>query len=212
MPAVAIQAGTPTCIRTYRVTENQGPECTILEAIRATTATPGLLKRKRIHDDEIQVSYIGAGFGCNNPTALLLVETGRAYPNRATACVFSVGAGQQNSIGLSDPKHFYESLSSQLAVAAEAIAKDCERTHRDVAVRFSDTENLYFRFNPEQGMHNIDQSDSSRLSEVHVHTKAYLEDMATSERLNAAMETIVDGNGVSMLISEYLGVCTYYDY
>lgn len=201
MPAAAIQAGTPTCIRTYRVAENQGLECSIVEAARATMATPGALKRKTIYDGEVEVSYIGAGLGCNNPTALLLVEAGRAYPNQTTACVLSAGAGQLSPASLREPKRLLDSMSSQIAAAAEATAKDCERIHQEVAVRFSHTERLYFRFNPEQGMQDINRLDPDRLGDIQVHTKSYLEDAAISGRLNQAIDVILNGKGTAMLLS-----------
>jgi hypothetical protein len=206
MPAVAIQAGTPTPLRTYHVNENQGLECTIVEAVRATTATPGILKRKAIYDRGLEVSYISAGLGCNNPTALLLVEAGRAYPERLAACVFSVGAGQHHLINLRQPKRLYESMSTQLAAVAEAIVTDCDRTHQEVAVRCAHTDGLYFRFSPAQGIQDIDQVDFHRLSEVHTHARNYLEDVDTSARLTEAVKVIVSGKGTAMLLSMYMHI------
>ncbi|KAF8593259.1 FabD/lysophospholipase-like protein, partial [Ceratobasidium sp. AG-I] len=93
MSADAIRAGTPTFIRTYRVAANQGPDCTIVEAVRATMATPGMFKTASIVEQDIKSRYFGGGLGCNNATAHILPEVEVAFPGRPLATVLSVGSG-----------------------------------------------------------------------------------------------------------------------
>ncbi|KAF8593260.1 hypothetical protein BDV93DRAFT_418876, partial [Ceratobasidium sp. AG-I] len=65
-------------------------------------------------------------------------------------------------------------LPSKLVQTLGSIAMDCEKTHQELSRRFEHTPNLYFRFNAEQGMQDIDQSDLARLPEVRAHTQNYL--------------------------------------
>ncbi|KAG8713433.1 hypothetical protein FRC11_012167 [Ceratobasidium sp. 423] len=201
IPSAAIQVGTPECMRSYRVRENQGPEGSVLEAIRATTATPGVMKRKTVYDGLIEVPYMSATLGWNNPAGLLLVEAARAYPDRPAACLLSLGAGQQDPLNLNQNSRVRELLSSQMISATLAILKDCERTHEELSRRFSHTDNVYFRFNPKQGVRAIEEYDLSRVSEVHVHTRSYLQETTNNRRLNDALEAILARKGGVMLLN-----------
>lgn len=202
MTADAIRAGIPTCIRSYRVAANQGPECTIVEAARATTAVPGMFKPKVIDEHGVKMSYVGGGLGCNNPTAQLLAEAEWAFPNQPVACVISVGNGQLHSAHVPDPKRYHPLLPSKLLPVVEAIATDCERTNQELSVRFIHTKGVYFRFNIDQGMQDIGQWDAARLAEVQAHTRMYLQDILVNTRLDDSMRAIIACRRMVMLLSE----------
>ncbi|KAF8595359.1 hypothetical protein BDV93DRAFT_481117 [Ceratobasidium sp. AG-I] len=188
--AHALRAGIPTCIRTYPVSANQGPDCTIVEAVRATTATPGMFKRAIIEENGIAIPYVGGGLECNNPTDIALREVSSVFPDRPIACVMSVGAGQLHSASIPDARIYDGLLPSKLLPAIQRIASDCERTHQDLARRFGDTNGVYFRFSTDQGMQDVDQYNATRLPEVQVHTRQYLQDASVNTRMQDAVEAI----------------------
>ncbi|KAF8603736.1 FabD/lysophospholipase-like protein [Ceratobasidium sp. AG-I] len=193
MSADAIRAGTPTFIRTYRVAANQGPDCTIVEAVRATMATPGMFKTASIVEQKIKSRYVGGGLGCNNATAHILAEVEVAFPGRPLATVLSVGSGQLRSASVPDRSRLSQFLPSKLVQTLGSIAMDCEKTHQELSRRFEHTPNLYFRFNAEQGMQDIDQSDLARLPEVRAHTQNYLKDAIINMRMDTMAKTITVG-------------------
>ncbi|KAF8602157.1 hypothetical protein BDV93DRAFT_557669 [Ceratobasidium sp. AG-I] len=164
--ADAIRAGTTACIRTYRVSANQGPECTIVEAVRATTATPGMFKRAVIKEQGIAVSYVGGGLECNNPTDRLLADVSLVFPNQPAACVVSIGCGQLHSGNIPDSKIYDAFLPSKLFPVMQTIAMDCEKTHQDLARRFGHAKDV--------------------LSEVQAHTQAYLQDVSVNASMDSA--------------------------
>lgn len=193
--ALAIRAGIPTCIRTYAVSANQGPDCTIVEAVRATTATPGMFKRAIIEEQGIKIPYIGGGLECSNPTDITLREISLVFPDRPVACVVSVGSGQLHSASIPDAKIYDALLPSKLVPALQRIATDCEKTHQDLARRFGHTKDVYFRFSTDQGIQDIDQHDPTRLSEVQAHTRNYLHDASVNNRMQDAVKAIAAGVG-----------------
>lgn len=193
--ADAIRAGIATCIRTYRVSANQGPDCTIVEAARATTATPGVFKRAQINEHGVVVYYVGGGLECNNPTDKLLTDISLVFPDRPIACVVSIGCGQLHSGNVPDTKMYDAFLPSKLLPVMQTIATDCERTHQDLAHRFGHTEGVYFRFNTEHGVQDINQCDTTMLSKMQAHAQAYLQDVSVNTSMNSAARAASLRNG-----------------
>ncbi|CAE6484080.1 unnamed protein product [Rhizoctonia solani] len=64
-----LNAGLPVLFRSYTVTTNPGPNCTICEAVYATMAHPDLFKNIDIVDSSVSQSFVGGVLGCSNPIA-----------------------------------------------------------------------------------------------------------------------------------------------
>ncbi|KAF8602169.1 FabD/lysophospholipase-like protein, partial [Ceratobasidium sp. AG-I] len=186
--ADAIRAGITTCIRTYRVSANQGPDCTIVEAVRATTATPGMFKQAQIREHGVAVSYVGGGLECNNPTDRLLADMSMVFPERPVACVISIGCGQHHSGSVPHARIYDAFLPSKLLRVMQAIATDCERTHQDLARRFEHAKDVYFRFNTEHGIQDLNRADLTKLPGVQAHAQVYLQDASVNASMNSAVE------------------------
>lgn len=202
MTADAIRADITTCIRTYRVSSNQGPDCTIVEAVRATTAIPGMFKRAHIKEQGVAIPYIGGELGCNNPTSKLLAEISLVFPKQPIACVISIGCGQQHSGNVPDAKIYDVFLPAKLLPVIQTIATDCERTHQDLAGRFEHTEGVYFRFNTEHGMQGTNQPNAVKLSEVQAHAWVYLRDVVVNASMDRASKATSLRKGLVTFQSE----------
>ncbi|KAF8594058.1 FabD/lysophospholipase-like protein [Ceratobasidium sp. AG-I] len=186
--ADAIRAGITTCIRTYRVSANQGPDCTIVEAVRATTATPGMFKQAQIREHGVAVPYVGGGLECNNPTDRLLADMSMVFPERPVACVVSIGCGQHHSGSVPHARIYDAFLPSKLLRVTQAIATDCERTHQYLARRFEHAKDVYFRFNTEHGIQDFNRDDLTKLPGVQAHAQVYLQDASVNASMNSAVE------------------------
>lgn len=206
MSADAMRGSIPTCIRTYRVAAHQGPDCTIVEAVRATTATPGMFKQAWIEENHVKQAYVGGGLGCNNPAAQALAELEIAFSGRPLSTFLSVGSGQLRSAHMPARSRLLSLFPSDLYEVVQTIATDCERTNQELSGRFSLTENVYFRFNTEQGMQDIDQSDPARLSEVQAHTRSYLQEASVSSRIQNAAKAIVVGAKTVKILSMFFEI------
>jgi hypothetical protein len=92
----AARAGVPVCLRTYSVDRNSVPDCTIVEAVRATFALAGLFKPVVVAEPGgIKSRYVG--IDSINPTAQLLDEAAHVFPKGHMASVTSIGAGRKTT-------------------------------------------------------------------------------------------------------------------
>ncbi|KAG8720152.1 hypothetical protein FRC09_010039 [Ceratobasidium sp. 395] len=176
MLADHMDAGLPDFIRTYEVAENQGPRCTIREAVRATTATPGLFKPVEILHGGVKVRYVGAELGNNNPTAYMLAEAERVFPNRTVSLVISIGSGHR--LPISD--------SRSPSTLGMEIATDSDGVAQGVAQQFRNTSNLYFRFNVGHGLEHIEFTSGQEMSKIPAHTRKYIQ--TADEQLKRAVD------------------------
>ncbi|KAG6899086.1 hypothetical protein C0993_001021 [Termitomyces sp. T159_Od127] len=138
---------TPRCFRSYIVGANPGPNCTIVQAARATTANPEFFKPVVITDGGIPESFIAGNFGYNNPSRSVIKETESAFGHSAlVACFVSIGAGKLDppSVQKTDMKHMLDSLSQAVA-DSEKIAEELEDQYQHVP-------DVFFRLNVEQGL------------------------------------------------------------
>lgn len=193
MSAQSMIGSLPTLFRSYEATKNRAPDCTIVEATRATTAKPGIFKPVEIKDHGIKLSYIDGGLGCNNPTARMLDEVGLVFPNRHAQSIISLGTGQTHPSRVSNPGLIQRMLPTQIASAMEKIATDCERTSHEIDTRFQHVPGLYFRFNVDQGLQDIEHSDFDKLSEVVAHTTSHNQKVNVDLLLDRAIAATIQG-------------------
>src|SRR6266481_2346542 len=76
MSALNMNAQLPRLFRTYQAPKYPAPNCTIWEAVRATSAAPTFFKRIVIDGEQ----YVGGGMGCNNPVQQVLQEAELVFP------------------------------------------------------------------------------------------------------------------------------------
>lgn len=174
MQADDMRGSIPTRFRTYKLPRNQSPNCKVWEAARATTAEPIIFKRIAIQDDVGPSEYIGAGMGCNNPTAHILDEARHAFKDRYVASIISIGTGQARTIALPKPGVKQNVLRTKIAQWLQALATDCERTAQEMASKFETYPDVYFRFNVDQGLQDVELDAWEKIRLVVAHTRQYL--------------------------------------
>ncbi|CUA75647.1 Nephrocystin-3 [Danio rerio] [Rhizoctonia solani] len=179
-----LNAGLPTLFRSYTVSTNPDPDCTITEALHATIAHPDLFKSITILDSSIPQSFVGGELGYSNPMAHVLSELNRIYPGRQIASIISIGAGHARTIQVPDPSRWRR---TQDVMVMKDMAIDSERVAEEMAARFKGTSGVYFRFNVDQGMQDMKHGSWERLGEAMQHTKAYLQKSDTSQKLDNAV-------------------------
>jgi Patatin-like phospholipase len=187
-------AGAAVIMRTYNTDTAGAFEARIWEAARATSAAPALFKPITING----VSYQDGGTGWNNPTAEVITEARKIWPNRPIGCLLSIGTGLERAIQLSDegedPSNIWERLLHSFApselfrleVAKYCMASlmSCEKIHRDVSSQFLDRVvpyKNYFRFNVPQGMSEIGLEEWKKISDIIPLTASYMEHGETEQ-------------------------------
>ncbi|CAE7085876.1 unnamed protein product [Rhizoctonia solani] len=187
-----LNAGLPVLFRSYSVSTNPGPDCTICDALYATMAHPDLFKSIDITHFGVSQSFVGGEIGCNNPLAHVLAEVQRLYPDRDVGCIVSIGAGHARTIQVPDPSPWSR---TQDVVVTRDMAMDSERVAEEVAVRFKGRSGVYFRFNVDQGMQNMDSGSWERLGEAAQHTQAYLRKADTNHKLDEMIRASAESRG-----------------
>jgi predicted acylesterase/phospholipase RssA len=185
-----MNAGIPSIFRSYRGVANQMPDCAIWEALSASMAHPELFKSVEIGDPPMRESFVDGGMGCNNPIAHALAEAKTLFADQHVASVMSIGAGHTRTIQVPTPSLIQRVLPTNVLLVMKDIATDSERVAQEMASRFQRTRDLYFRYNVDQGMQSVKLSDWERLSEVTAHTRAYMRQAETSERMDRAVRAI----------------------
>ncbi|CUA75834.1 Phospholipase A I [Rhizoctonia solani] len=182
-------------IRTYRVTQNELDDFAIWEAARATTAAPYFFKPLETSTGNgraFKAIYVDGGVRHNNPMMQLLREVAREFPNRSASFILSLGTGQKNVIQLPRAGFIPKLQLFKVVKLLQDIATDCEQTHQDIERNFTTHQNIYFRFNVDQGMQGLGLEEWQRQGEIGAHTRTYTGRAETTKRLNEAVTAFIN--------------------
>ncbi|MCJ1314586.1 hypothetical protein MMC25_008268 [Agyrium rufum] len=205
----ALNTEHPRLFRTYRVRENATINCMIWEAARATTAAPTIFERVCIGDEGgAKEEFLDGGLGHNNPTSHVLEEARRVFGDNASlGCLVSLGTGHPGVIGLSKPDRFQKILSTRVVDLLRSIATNCEGTATDTARKFRNLPRLFFRFSVTHGAGLISLEEWSRMSELHSHTRAYLNDITVSASVDALVRILAKQQGADHTVVRLQSIC-----
>jgi predicted acylesterase/phospholipase RssA len=192
MSSYNLNAGIPTVFRSYQGPANQGPDCSIWEALCATMAHPDLFKSVNIGEPPLMQSFVGGGLGCNNPIMHVLAEVKALYPEQHVASIISIGAGHTRTIRIPKPTLLQRVLSTNVIRAIQDIATDSERVAQEMEIRFHGMVNVYFRLSVDQGLQKVKQSEWERLGEVTAHANAYTRRLEINQKLEKAAQAITE--------------------
>ncbi len=123
MPGINLRS--PQRFRMYQGLPNQGPDCKIWEAARATTAAPTFFKAIKIAGPGgFSPDYVDAGLGFNNPTKEVRDEAKELFgPNRRIGMLVSIGTGHPGPSWWKQPKGIEKVLPLELIRVSRLTAK-----------------------------------------------------------------------------------------
>ncbi|KAJ7857864.1 FabD/lysophospholipase-like protein, partial [Mycena leptocephala] len=185
----------PVLFRTYNTTNSPAMDCTIWQAGRATSAAPTFFKQIRIGPPGIEEAFVDGGMGQNNPIAALLLEAQVMFPDHQIACIISLGTGQPHTIKIPKPSLLKRVFPLDVIEAIKGIATDCEKEHQRFAHHFDPVSHVYFRFNVERGMQDIQLNQWERLGDVAANTRQYLLSHPIQNQLADAVKSLVEKIG-----------------
>ncbi|KAF8218140.1 FabD/lysophospholipase-like protein [Mycena galopus ATCC 62051] len=191
----AANIGLPVLFRTYDTRDHPAMDCTIWQAVRATTAMPGFFKQIKIGSPGMEEAFVDGGMGRNNPIAALLSEAEVLFPDHQIACIFSLGAGQPHTINIPKPSLLNRFLPLDVVKAVEGIATNCENEHQHFSQHFAPNPDVYFRFNVEHGMQTIQLNQWERLGDIAVNTRQYLLSRPIGTQLANAVKSLSERTG-----------------
>ncbi|KAK0444964.1 FabD/lysophospholipase-like protein [Desarmillaria tabescens] len=180
-----INLRSPQRFRTYQGLPNQGPDCKIWEAARATTAAPTFFKAiKIVGPGGFGPDYVDAGLGFNNPTKEVRDEAKELFgSNRRIGVFLSIGTGHPGPSGFQQPKGIEKVLPLELIRVLQRITTDCESVADELAKEYSG-DGVYFRFNVLHGAEGVYLDEWKKMSEVMAHTASYLRGPEASTQID----------------------------
>ncbi|KAJ7886246.1 FabD/lysophospholipase-like protein [Mycena olivaceomarginata] len=191
----AVNMSLPVLLRTYSTPDYPATDCTIWQAGRATSAAPTFFKQIQIGRPGLEEAFLDGGMGHNNPTAALLLEAKVLFPDKQIACVISLGTGQPHTINIPKPSLLNRFIPLDVVKAIQKIATDCEKEHQSLAHRFDGVEKLYFRFNVERGMQDIQLNQWEKLGDVAANTRQYIQSQPVVKQLADAVTSLSEKIG-----------------
>ncbi|KAG8775063.1 hypothetical protein FRC12_001675 [Ceratobasidium sp. 428] len=186
-----MNASTPRIFRSYQGPNNQMPNCPVWQVLRATMAHPELFKSFEIGEGStLSESLVGGDVACSNPTPHVLAEFSALYPEGYVASILCVGAGHGRTIQIPKSNPLHRIMPTNVLIAMKNIATDSERVAQEMAARFQDTSNLYFRFSVDHGMQDVRMSHWQKKHEVLAHTRAYIQKVEITGHIDEAAKAI----------------------
>ncbi|KAG6884656.1 hypothetical protein C0993_009237 [Termitomyces sp. T159_Od127] len=178
---------TPRIFRTYKVKANQGYDCTVVQAARATAATPDLFKPVFITFGGVSETFIGAGLRYSNPSNLTLDEAVIVFGlSQPVSCLVNIGAGNSGYISWKPNNAFNPKMMELL----HKIAIDCEDIAEHLTKNYMQMPGFFYRLSVSQGLQKMAVDDWSKQGEIQTHSLAYLQEAKTTEQLNDLVKTL----------------------
>ncbi|KAJ7854588.1 FabD lysophospholipase-like protein [Mycena olivaceomarginata] len=143
----------------------------------------------------MEEAFVDGGMGYKNPTAALLLEAKVLFPDRQIACIISLGTGQPHTINVPKPSLLHRFIPLDIVKAIQKIATDCEKEHQSLAHRFNGVAKVYFRFNVEQGMQDIQLNQWEKLGNVAANTRQYIQSQPVITQLTDAVKSLSEKVG-----------------
>jgi hypothetical protein len=170
-------------LRTY-TTRSENIECSIIEALAATIASPNLF------DKEVTVksgsSYVGAELGINNPIRNILMEAEQIYgPSRQVGCLLSIGTV--------DVPLSHDILDSEYDKLTHSMLKaivDCRETATAMSEKLSNA-TIYQRLSVQGPLHCARIIDWGRVDFLSL-TQDYLQKAMINGKIDACIELILN--------------------
>lgn len=185
---IAVSAGNVSRCQIFRnyASRQSSVNCTLVDALCASIATPPLFDPVPIGPRLRQQTFIGGAVGYYNPTRELLKEAKAAYGDeQRLAVLLSLGCGLPPTLSLKSAA----SLSVNIETLVKYIATDCERIARELSSQLVEVD-AYIRLNVTRGLEDIVFDDWSCMGLIEDYTKTYLETTSVSQAIIKLSEKI----------------------
>lgn len=186
-------------LRSYRVRANDGPDCTIRQAIQICLADQEHLPSVSLGHSSSPEEFINSIRRFSNPILICLREMPAAFlkfPGRKVACITSLGVGHSGTLSIAQ--------SGPSLAEVERILQDNERDAELVRLQCRAFEHFFFRFNVQHGLETHDIP----LGQVITHSQSYLAQQHISDTLDALLSVLSERPQVLSL--DHLGMLLKY--
>jgi len=169
----------PVLFRTWSPRRTSTDNCTIVEAVLATCATPGIIAGVEIKGESgLPLRYGGSDLRWNNPVANVWEEAEVEFPSHTNEIEFvvSIGTGKESVIGIQ--------TSSQIAEVLKKLARDCELASDNASRHCKSKGWKYIRLNVDGDLQDMAWKEwETHGGLVEIHTKSYLKKEEVNKEL-----------------------------
>ncbi|KAF2452912.1 acyl transferase/acyl hydrolase/lysophospholipase [Lineolata rhizophorae] len=182
----------PRRFRTYPARNLASANCSIWEAVRATSVAPTFFKRIAIGEEgRAKEEFVDGSTGCSNPSQEVLEEARNIFgEKRGFCCLVSVGAGHPGTIEQSKPDAFQKMLPRNVVDSLRKITTSCQDAALRLNWRFRRQNNLYFRFNVSQCAGSISLEEWKKTNEIESQTKSYMEETEVTDAIDRLVKLL----------------------
>ena len=170
-------------LRSYSTSYEEGVDCTIWQAARATSAAPLFFSSTKFGNPPAE--YVDGGLLNNNPVRVAAQEAYRLSDRKiGIACLLSVGTGIPKTEGVGSSGLDVLKTCVNIAFHAERTARSFKEDYYDSLVR----DRRYFRFNVGQGLEGVKFEEWKYLDKIDAATRRYL--YGVSDEIKACAKAI----------------------
>jgi hypothetical protein len=176
--------------RNYQSPQQSGTEVTLVEALRAAWATPGLIAPKLVGPTGREEELVSAVNGFNNPIQEAIKEAYTTFgPDARIACLLSLGSGQRGVISLDEKDVTPRKLGMQMVTDSDIVAEEVRK--RIGRLR------IYHRLSVDRGLEGWELFRRG-FGVIKSHVDAYLSKDAVNGILEDCLNVSRSVNNVSM--------------
>ncbi|KAB8217841.1 acyl transferase/acyl hydrolase/lysophospholipase [Aspergillus novoparasiticus] len=176
----------PTLFKSY-ATDPRWMSCKIWEIARATSAATTFFPSIKIGRDKIE--FLDTALGNNNPCDTLFDEISREFPENNIYCMVSVGTGLQKAIELKNNRLSILRSLAKLATNSNAVHSAMAQRHG------SNKPRVYWRFDEDAGLHDVELDNWDAMSKVAGHTSNYINKPEVQNEMNELASCIKVASG-----------------
>lgn len=201
---------TPRLFRSYRANKDEGPQCEIWQAARATTAAPKYFPPMTIVDERgFPDTYIDGALGHNNPSKHVLTEALEAFGGeQMVGCLLSLGTGTTVPVQLRDPRGWKKLVpfnGAEIFSNLKGRVVDTEATHFELEQRFQQSPGVYFRLNVTDGAKDTGLDEFKKINNLVTQTTAYIRKPDISHKLETIAKLIWERSSTGLTLTECCG-------
>lgn len=204
---------TPTIFRSYKCHGGEeGIQCQIWEAARATTAAPSFFAPARIKVNGTAEYFVDGAVKWNNPSLQVVSEAEALFgPHRRLGCMVSLGTGirppSMNRHGKKGRLGTAYSVSEMKRMTLDYLT-DPEPPDRQLKASLKNHFNSYFRFSvpPTEGEERVRIFEYQKMGALRLATERYIQRQDVSQMIDQLVEILCRGYSTNVTLE---GVCQF---
>lgn len=188
--APAAHIGHCKMFRNYRSPQQATSDATLVQALRASWATPGVVSSIFVGRKGLEEELVSAVNGFANPTQEAIKEAYSIFgPDTRIACILSLGSGQRGVISLGEDNDSLQDLGTRMITEGDNMAEEVRKRIGRLRV--------YYRFSVDRGLEVWDMQRQG-FGMIKSHVDAYLSKDVVNANLEECLSVSKKARNITM--------------